>query len=284
MLTPAAHAPLLDRRAVELQRRIEDPGKRRRVSALCFRHRDRDHRQLIAPLAAPSLIRNRRKVYGLIPLLDLKSRARIGDAERARFEFSEHHIVAQASFALAAVGNPYAHSPRVGPRVRYSQTLRMRYSVKIQRDEVVCNLDPMLLAQGPAIAIAQLLRTKIEAISAVASPATIRARVAAARAGRRDARYNSAPNQSNRLFNDSGRLASNITASPRGTGYSVTIAGNRLDGATLDNGGDAAVTRIWALLQQHIPELAHPATLLLAPAVEAGIRRATAAIFRIVRR
>ncbi len=148
---------------------------------------------------------------------------------------------------------------------------KARYTIEIKTEPIVVCTDAKLLGRGPAEAIAAHLRERVGSISQVASKATLAARKHAAAAFARGEiwamkRYGGgktgpmAPNQSDRLFNDSGRLAKTIVANPNGDQWTVNMAANRLDPATA--GGDAAVQRIWKRLVELVPEFGNPSLLM----------------------
>lgn len=162
-----------------------------------------------------------------------------------------------------------------------SKSGKTRFTVTIQSEPVVFNFDPHLLGAPVAQAIAHHFRERVKQISAVASPATIKAREAAAKAFQRGEawatkRYGGGrtgpmePNQSNRLFNDSGRFAETITANAgrKDAVWRVNVAANRL------SGDPGTVQRIWKRLVELVPEFGNPALLLGNDVIRASIKRA----------
>lgn len=158
-------------------------------------------------------------------------------------------------------------------RTSKSGAVKTRYTINVKGDTILVNTDPKSLSKGPADAIAALLRERISSISAVAAPATIKARAVAAKAlARGEAwavkRYGGGrtgtlqPNQSNRLFNDSGRMAQSIAVGATSDGYTVNVAANRLSPDTLNGDATGALARIWDLLKQYVPELADTRKLM----------------------
>lgn len=150
---------------------------------------------------------------------------------------------------------------------RTSSTGRVKYSIEVTSEPIAFNLNAKELGGAVAQQLAHYFQEKIRGISAQAAPATIAARerfAKAAAAGKTWAlrRYSggqmgsSAPNKSGALFNDSGRLADSIVARATGDGWRINVAGNRLDPRTANNGGTAAVERIWARLAQLVPAFA----------------------------
>jgi hypothetical protein len=165
--------------------------------------------------------------------------------------------------------------------------VKKRFSVRIEAQPIVHNLDPKALGKGPAEAIAKLYRDRITGIGAMASAATVRARKAAAIALSKGeawarSRYSGgrigtmAPGQSDRLFNDSGRLARSIVAAPTEDAYVVNVAANRFDPRTLDNGGTSALQRIFDRLRDFLPELGDANLLMSAIPVRAAVQKASA--------
>ena len=154
-----------------------------------------------------------------------------------------------------------------GPTRRESSTGRVRYTVDVKSEPLIHNFNAKQLAEGPALAIALLLREKVQAIGAVPSVATQRARVVAAKAYNAGAAWTRKqyaggktgglpPNQSNRVGTDSGRFAKSISAGAVSDGWVVNVAANRLDPTTL-NGGEAGLQRWWTQLNQYVPEFAN---------------------------
>lgn len=160
-----------------------------------------------------------------------------------------------------------------GYELRTSKTGKQRVTVVVKSEPVIFQTDPKQLGQPVALAIARHFQERIKGITAVAAPATIKAREAAAKAvseGKQWAlkRYAGGrtglkqPNQSNRLFNDSGRFAESITATASRDGaWRVNVAANRLNPDTL-TGGMAALQRIIQRLGELVPEIANPALLM----------------------
>ncbi len=157
------------------------------------------------------------------------------------------------------------------PTKRTSSTGRVRYTVDVKSEPLIMNFNAKQLAEGPAIAIALVLREKVQAIGAVASAATQRARAVAGQAFNKGASWAlkqygggrigpMAPNQSDRVGNDSGRFARSISAGAVSDGWVVNVAANRLDPSTM-NGGEAGLMRWWTQLNQLVPEFGQPALL-----------------------
>lgn len=174
-----------------------------------------------------------------------------------------------------------------GFTTRTSRTGKQRVTIDVQSEPLVHNLDPRELGAGPAEALAELIRSDIAGISAQASPATIAARQRAARAfsgavdpkrGKRSGsvgvnrRYAGGrtgalpPNQSDRLFNDSGRLVKSIVARAVKDGlYVINVAANRFDTQTLSPGphgsSQGALDFILTKLKEHVRFFAEPKSI-----------------------
>lgn len=142
-----------------------------------------------------------------------------------------------------------------------TRTGKSRFTISVSSEPIAINLDPKALGRPVAEALALHWRNEIKSITEVASKATLAARKAYAKAfgeGKPWAtkRYSGGktgprtPNQSDRLFNDSGRFADTVTANASKDGaWRVNVAANRLS-------GDATtVARIWGRLVELVPSL-----------------------------
>ncbi len=160
---------------------------------------------------------------------------------------------------------------------------KARYSFEIKSEPLLHDLDELNLGRGPAEAIRDLIKDQINGISVVASKATLAARARAAAAfanGERWAmkRYSGgrigamAPNTSDKLFNDSGRLRESIFVSPNMTDavYTVNVAASRLNPDQFGAGFAPMIER----LKVFVPAL-DPKKLMGMPTVEAAIKKAT---------
>jgi hypothetical protein len=170
-----------------------------------------------------------------------------------------------------------------GFTTRTSASGRSRTTVEVKSEPLVHNLDPKQLGQGVADAIAQHFRDRIAGITARASDATIRARQNAAKGPQTLAtarRYGGGrlgpmpPNQSDRLFNDSGRLVQSIVARATSAGeWVINVAANRLDEQSFGQGFAAMLQR----LASFVPEIADPRLLMdsipVRRAVENGMKQ-----------
>jgi hypothetical protein len=152
-----------------------------------------------------------------------------------------------------------------GLEQRTSKTGKQRYTVKVSAEPVYVNLSPRDLGKDIAVAIANHLRERVRGITAIAAPATIKARKVAAKAyalgkpwalrrysgGKTGAKQ---PDQSNRAFNDSGRFGDSITANAGENSWRVNVAANRLSGPD--------VSKIWAKLLELVPEFGNLAGMM----------------------
>ncbi len=160
-----------------------------------------------------------------------------------------------------------------GLEERRTRSGKSRFAIRIDSEPVFINNDPKSLGQPVANAIANHFRERIRGVTAQAAPATLKARKVAAKAfaeGKAWAlkRYSGGrmgslpPNQSDRAFNDSGRMADSIVANASSDGaWRINVAASRLDPST------GAVHRIWNRLVQLIPEFGNPALLLESNAI-----------------
>lgn len=150
-----------------------------------------------------------------------------------------------------------------------------RYTVTIVSEPILHVFDDQRLGKGPAEAIAEVIRERIRAITQVAKPSTIAYRQRAKEALARGAswaidRYTRGrlqgdftPGKSNRLFNDSGRLAAGIHVQENVTekSWTVNVPANRFDPSTFV-GGESAMADMVARLQALVPELGNPQALI----------------------
>lgn len=183
-------------------------------------------------------------------------------------------------------------------RTLKSGAVKTRYVINVKSDKLVISTDARALAAAPAKALAKMIRERLLAISDVAAPNTLRARATAARAfaaGKAWAlkRYaggklgDMAPAQSDRKFNDSGRLAKSIVATANAEGATVNVAANRLSPGTLDGrgllGGDGALARVFEMLRVYVPELDDPASFLDSIPVRKAVNDALDAAVRVAK-
>lgn len=167
-----------------------------------------------------------------------------------------------------------AANMRERTRTLKSGEKRSKYTVEITGDSIVANFDPRAWGKPLADAIAEFLRERISGITAVASAGALAARARAKKAfeaGRPWAMKQYAggkigampPAQTDRKFNDSGRLAASIVVAPneKDGAFTINMAANRFK-PELVKGGAAGVTRIFESLKQYVPELGDVSKLM----------------------
>ena len=165
-----------------------------------------------------------------------------------------------------------------GKRTRGKQ----RYTIEIESQPLLHHFDEHMLGAEPAQAIKEALIEAIKGITAQASAATIRRREQAARALERGARWatkrysggrtgTKPPNQSDRLFNDSGRFAEGLHVQQNKTDrtFTVNVPVNRLNREQFGRGFDAMIQK----LRDLVPALADMRKLLDDPRVSEAIDR-----------
>lgn len=160
-----------------------------------------------------------------------------------------------------------------------------RYSATIEAKPVVLEFDPKALGAKVATAITEHLRQRISGISADAAPSTQLKRKYASAALMRGEHWAvkryaggktgpTPPNQTSRLFNDSGRFVRGLIARPtRDNNWVINVAANRL---RLENEG--ATMRMVDRLRQFVPEFGSGAALLGVTAIQVAIRETSQAI------
>lgn len=164
-----------------------------------------------------------------------------------------------------------------------SRGAKPRYSVVIKSKPSIHLYNPKAMGEGPAIAIAEHYKKRIQGITAQAADSTQLARKYAAdalTAGKSGAikRYAGGllgampPNQGNgALFNDSGRFAKSIVARPtRDDEWVINLAANRLDPSTFRD-GEAGVMRMLEQLRKYIPEWGDSDAIVNVPEVKQEI-------------
>lgn len=175
-------------------------------------------------------------------------------------------------------------------RTLKSGAVKARYAVVIKSEKLAFNYNEKTIARGPAQAIVNHLRDRIQSVSTTVSKATMVARDGYKRAldagkswatkryagGRTGAME---PATSDRMFNDSGRLAKTLYANSSSDGsWRVNVAANRLNPDTLDGrgarGGESALSTIWGLLVSLVPELENVELLLDVLPVRAALDKA----------
>jgi hypothetical protein len=145
-----------------------------------------------------------------------------------------------------------------------------RYSVEVRSEPLLFALDDVMLGATVTDAYAELIRKQGEAIQETASPATLKKRESAARsyaAGKPSSRYAGgrigpmAPNQSDKLFSDSGRLWKSIRVAQNRTDntFTINVAANRLNPTLFGKGFDAMLKRLFELVPAFDPKKAREA-------------------------
>jgi hypothetical protein len=169
-------------------------------------------------------------------------------------------------------------------RTSASGVTKSRYSITVESTPLVHNFDELPLGQGPAEAMANVLKTKMKNILAYAKPATIaRRKRAAVELAKGDPsavrRYSGGrtgvtppSTGASRLFNDSGRFVNGIVVMRNKVekGFTINIPANRLDPTTF-TGGEAAMAAMYSRLVTLVPEFADARLLLESPEVEKAI-------------
>jgi hypothetical protein len=177
-------------------------------------------------------------------------------------------------------------------RTSASGITKSRYTISVESTPLVHNFDELPLGQGPAEAMADVLKTKMRNITAFAKPATIarrkRAAIELAKGDPAAVRRYSGGRMVNaegvsggpmppstgasRLFNDSGRFIGGIVVMRNKVekGFTINIPANRLDPTTF-TGGEAALAAMYARLVALVPEFADARLLMESPEVEKAI-------------
>lgn len=162
---------------------------------------------------------------------------------------------------------------------------REHTTIDVRSEALVHDLDPRKLGAPVAVAIADHLRNRIFGIVARAAQSTLDRRARAAKEPNDPSnaeRYSGGrtgatpPNQSDRLFNDSGRLAKSIAARAAGDSFVVNVAANRLDRSTFGKGFDAMLQK----LAQYVPEIANPKLLMDSIPIRKALKDAQASIVK----
>jgi hypothetical protein len=160
-----------------------------------------------------------------------------------------------------------------GYELRTSKSGKTRFTIVQKSESLYINTSPRELGAEIANAMALTLREKMKGIGVTVSPATKRAREVAARAFARGEswamkRYAGgrtgamAPGQSDKMFQDSGRMAESITANAsKDDSWRINVAANRFSADTA-TGGAAGVQKIWAKLLELVPEFGNVALLM----------------------
>lgn len=180
-----------------------------------------------------------------------------------------------------------------GLKSRTSKSGKTTYSVVITAEPIVVNTGPAALVAPVAQAVAHHLRERMKGIGETASKATLAARKVAARAAAAGApwatkRYAGGrigampPNQTDRLFNDSGRFIKGLVAAYVGKDgtFRINVPANRLDPSTASDGAEG-VTRIWNRLVQLVPEFGDVGLLMQNDVIKATAKKAANDMIKI---
>lgn len=158
-----------------------------------------------------------------------------------------------------------------GLETRTLKSGKTRHTIRIDATPMVIDQDTKRLGKPVAEQIANHYRTRINGITEMASPGTLKARKAEEKAfieGKSWAMKRfaggrigpMAPNQTDFKFKNSGRFAKSITANASSdNAWRINVAANRLNDAII---GAAAVQRIWNELVRLIPEFGNAALLM----------------------
>jgi hypothetical protein len=162
-----------------------------------------------------------------------------------------------------------------------------RYTVTIKSEPLLHQFDELVLGKGPAEAIRALLQKKIRGIDEFVSLATKRRRERAQSAlargvGTAPRRYGGGrmgrmePNRTDRLFNDSERLADGVAVMENKVeeSWTVNVAVNRL--TPVDFGPLSAVLSMVERLQRLVPELGDARKMVNEPSVKKAIDQSIA--------
>lgn len=155
-------------------------------------------------------------------------------------------------------------------RVRTTSSgTKSRFTLEVKTDPVILNLSEVALGAPVAEAIRKAISDGIKAISVVASPATLLKRKYAKNAYERGEpnavkRYSGGktgatpPAQSDKLFNDSGRLANGVFVRQNAQegNWTVNVPANRLNPDTFDD--RSAFVRMVDRLRELVPVLRDP--------------------------
>jgi hypothetical protein len=164
---------------------------------------------------------------------------------------------------------------------RESKTGKVRYTIEVKSEPLIHDFDPKTLGGVVAAAIAEELRRQVKAITQRASDGTLKARAVAAKAFAAGKPWATrafgggkmgpmAPNQSDRSFNDSGRLAAGIVAQAKDDKWTVNIPSNRFD-PTQFKDGELGVARVWRQLVALVPAFQNTALLFETEGVKKSI-------------
>jgi hypothetical protein len=176
-------------------------------------------------------------------------------------------------------------------RTLKSGAVKSRYTIEIKADPVIIGVDPRPVTKATAESIAEHFRKSIEAISANPKPATIKAQAVAARANAAGKAWatrqysggrmgSTPPQQTGRMFNNSGRLAKSLVVGATRDGWVVNVAANRFDPRTAS---EAGILRMFEQLRAMVPGWGNAGQLMnvlsvrkaLNDSLRAQVRKAT---------
>lgn len=176
---------------------------------------------------------------------------------------------------------PGSYAPAFARRGAVSRG-KERTTIEIISEPLLFDLDELALGQKPALAIQDALKRGVQAITEFASAATIARRKAAADNPNTPSvarRYSGGrtgfkpPNQTARLFNDSGRLAEGffVRENKEDRAWTVNTPANRLDPSTFTGSG---FERMLDRLRSLVPILQDARALLADKGFNAAVSEA----------
>lgn len=155
----------------------------------------------------------------------------------------------------------------------------VRYSVNVTSQAIVTDFGAMKKAVKTGLAIRDLLKRKIQAISATVTTATKHKRAMMSNAatsprytGGRMGYLPPGRASADRLFNDSGRLAEGLEVrrNAEEEGFTINVPAARLNPSTF-GGGEPALLVMWQRLVALVPEFAGGAKIFEDSAVMAAL-------------
>lgn len=164
-----------------------------------------------------------------------------------------------------------------------------RWSVSVDAKPLKIEFDTKTLGANVALTITNHLKARVAGIAAQAAETTQLKRKYAGHALSGLSpwavkRYAGGklgftpPNQSSRLFNDSGRFVRGITAAPtRDNNWVINVAANRLNAAHL--GSEGVLKSMVDRLRMYVPEFGSASLLVGVPEVSVAINKAINAIY-----
>jgi hypothetical protein len=169
-----------------------------------------------------------------------------------------------------------------GLESRTSKSGRVRYAIRVKSEPVLFNLDPKQIGATVTQAIIHHLRERVKGVTAIAPPATLKAREVEARAYKAGkpwalrrfsgGRTGATPpiEGSTAALNSSGRFANSIVGNASNDGsWRINVAANRFDART------GNVTRFWNRLVELVPEFGDSRRLMTSDIVRKSVERAS---------